>query len=116
MSHNLNTSNCSQPFKKRLIEKKYENKNIKISNSHRKLLPENHPAKEYEEWTFYPLDPYHPEHSENLRELLIKEEQIETLEEDICKLMNDNENLLKEYFNARDKIFNWKSEDEQKKK
>lgn len=113
MSCNTKSFVLHPPPKKRIrYQKRYENKSIKISDEHRDILPDSHPAKEYNDWKFYPLDPYHPDHSEYLREMLLKEGKIEKLEEEIKDLINKNKNLLKEYHIAKDKSYDWKSENE----
>ena len=113
MSCNAKSFVLQPPPKKRIrYNKRYENKSIEISDEHREILPDSHPAKEYNDWVFHPLDPYHPDHSETLRNMLLKEEGIEKLENEIRDLINKNKNLLKEYHDAKDKSYHWKSDGE----
>lgn len=102
-----------QPPPKRIrYNKRYENKSIEISDEHREKLPDSHPAKEFDDWVFHPLDPYHPDHSDDLREMLLLKEKIEKFENDIKDLIDKKKNLLKEYHDAKDKSHHWKSESE----
>lgn len=113
MSCNIKPFVLQPPPKKRIrYQKRYENKSIKISDEHRDILPDSHPAKEYDDWNFHPLDPYHPDHSEYLREMLLKREEIEKIEDEIKELINKNKNLLNEFEIVKNKTYYWKSENE----
>ena len=51
-------------------DNQYKNECVIITPEHNNILPEDHPAKGENDWLFHPNDPYHPDHSIDLRTYL----------------------------------------------